>query len=384
MISIKNENVFLTLAGFFTWALVVYVEVGQLINSPFIGYGIAGYLWFLLLFLPIATGHLDASNLRLGRTSLFLQLISAIGLIAFSHAPFGSIAPVLLVIWAGQLPDFFSRRTAFILVLISALLFFGAVTIFWKETYPITANLIYLGFQLFSLFSSFARVSERNAREHVEFLNQQLQATRILLAQSSRQGERVRIARDLHDILGHQLTALNLQLEFLQHKVPDELREQAQKSKNLAKELLENIRQVVRDQRTLLSLDIRQAVLALAAHIPQLEVHIEGDLRLESVQLAEQLVLCIQEGMSNALRHGSATKIVLSLNQQEQITLQLDDNGRGLHTSKHSGVGLQGMRERLSLYQGTVALSSLTQGCRLTITLNPNIANNTPKEIQHD
>jgi signal transduction histidine kinase len=292
----------------------------------------------------------------------------------------GPVAPVLLVVWAGQLPDFFSRRLAFIQVAISALSFYAIMLFCWTESYPIISSLIYLGFQLFALSSSFARVNERNARERVEQLNQQLQATRILLAQSSRQDERVRIARDLHDILGHQLTALNLQLEILQHKVPDELRETLQQSKGLAKELLENIRQVVRDQRNLLSLDIRQAVQALLAHIPQLEMHIEGELQLDSVQLAEQIVLCIQEGISNALRHGHATRINLTLEQQSHsVKIFLDDNGRGLVAGSGNGTGLQGMRERLSAYGGLVELSALTQGCRLAITLDTGF-----KESAHD
>ena len=119
--------------------------------------------------------------------------------------------------------------------------------------------------------------------------------------------------------LCHQLTALNLQLEILQHKVPDELREIVQQSKGLAKELLENIRQVVRDQRTLLSLDIRQAVRALVVHIPQLEMQIKGELQLDTVALAEQIVFCIQEGISNAVRHGRATCINLMLEQQSNV-----------------------------------------------------------------
>ncbi|GGY66289.1 hypothetical protein GCM10011613_07760 [Cellvibrio zantedeschiae] len=190
----------------------------------------------------------------------------------------------------------------------------------------------------------------------------------------------MRIARDLHDILGHQLTALNLQLEILQHKVPEELRESVQQSKSLAKTLLENIRQVVRDQRNLLSLDIRQAIQGLAANIPQLGLDIRGELHLDSVQLAEQLVLCIQEGISNALRHGRATRINVLLQQQSNsIQIMLDDNGNGLAASTAHGTGLRGMRERLAVYDGSVELLALAEGCRLMISLNTDT-----KEAAHD
>jgi len=373
----KNEHVLLTLAGVFTWVLVTYVELERLSGSPYILWSALGYLLFLVCFLPIGTGYSRKFSRQYSQLLLIGQVLVTLALLVVHHGP---VAPVLLVVWAGQLPDFFTRRLAFIQVLISAISFYFIMLFCWVDSYPIITSLIYLGFQLFALSSSFARVNESKAREHVEQLNQQLQATRILLAQSSRQDERVRIARDLHDILGHQLTALNLQLEILQHKVPHELREPVQQSKGLAKELLENIRKVVRDQRNLLSLDIRQAVQALAANIPRVELHIEGELQLDSVQLAEQIVLCIQEGISNALRHGQATRINLILEQHSQvIKIFLEDNGRGFTSGSENGTGLQGMRERLSTYGGLVELSALIQGCRLSISLTTD-----SKEVAHD
>lgn len=373
----KNERILLSVAGSFTLALVAYVELERLSGSPYIVWSLLGYLVFLLCFLPISTGYSRRFPLYFSQGLLTGQIVITLTSLIVHQGP---VAPVLLVVWAGQLPDFFSRRLAFTQVVMSALAFYLIMRLCWTDAYPVISSVVYLGFQLFALSSSFARVSERNARERVEQLNQQLQATRILLAQSSRQDERVRIARDLHDILGHQLTALNLQLEILQHKVPDELRETVHQSKGLAKELLENIRQVVRDQRNLLSLDIRQAVQALVAHIPQLELHIDGELQLDSVQLAEQIVLCIQEGISNALRHGHATRINLMLEQQANtIKIFLDDDGRGLVAGLHNGTGLQGMRERLSSYGGVIELSALAQGCRLAISLNAGI-----KEFVHD
>jgi len=373
----KNERILLTLAGIFTWGIVAYVELVLVGGNMHIFWSVLGYLFFLFCFLPIGTGYSRKYSPRFSQMLLMGQILVSLALLVEHHGP---VAPVLLVVWAGQLPDFFSRRIAFIQVAVSALFFYAIMLFCWSDAYPIITSLVYLGFQLFALSSSFARVNERNARERVEQLNQQLQATRILLAQSSRQDERVRIARDLHDILGHQLTALNLQLEILQHKVPDELRETVQQSKGLAKELLENIRQVVRDQRNLLSLDIRQAVQALVIHIPQLEMQVDGELQLDSVQLAEQIVLCIQEGISNALRHGHATRINLTLEQQSNfIKIFLDDNGRGLVAGSHNGTGLQGMRERFSAYDGHVELSALTQGCRLAVSLNTGV-----KEVAHD
>lgn len=362
----NKERKWLTLAGVFTWALVAYVELERLWQSSSIWISCLGYVVFLLCLIAFTSGYCHRYAPRVGKLLLFAQLFIALALLTVHH---GSVAPVLLVVWAGQLPEAFSRKLAIFQVLISSLTFYTIMEFAWTDTSPLITSLIYLGFQLFALSSSFSRVSEHQARERAEFLNQQLQATRVLLAQSSRQDERMRIARDLHDILGHQLTALNLQLEILHHTVPQAQRESVAQTKALAKELLENIRAVVRDQRNSFCVDINQAVQALLAHIPQVKLTIVGTVQLDSVRLAEQLVLCVQEGISNALRHGKATQLKLTLEQGAGlITLLLDDNGRGLLGTMAEGSGLIGMRERLRDYAGVVSLQAQQLGCRLSIS----------------
>lgn len=361
----NKERKWLTLAGVFTWGLVAYVELERVWQSPNIWLSGLGYLIFLVCLIAFASGYCQRFAPRMGKILLFAQLFIALILLIVHHGP---VAPVLLVVWAGQLPDAFSRKFAITQVLISSLMFYVIMVVAWEDVSPAITSMIYLGFQLFALSSSFSRVSEHQAREHAEFLNQQLQATRVLLAQSSRQDERMRIARDLHDILGHQLTALNLQLEILHHTVPEALRLTVAQSKGLAKELLENIRAVVRDQRNSFCVDIDQAVQALLVHIPQVKLTILGAVQLDSVRLAEQLVLCLQEGISNALRHGQATQLVLTLEQGAgAMSLLLDDNGRGLFSPIAEGSGLIGMRERLRDYEGVISLQAKQVGCRLSI-----------------
>lgn len=363
----NKDKYLLTLAGFITWGAVAYVEFGRLNDSPFLWLSVVGYSIFLLLFLIIGSGYADKIPLYKTQIILCTQLGIAL-LLMLVHV--GQISPVLLVVWAAQLPDCFSRRNAVIQVIISNLMFYCIQINLWHFDNAVINSLIYLGFQLFALSTSFARISERRAREQLEQVNQQLLTTRIILAQSSKQDERLRIARDLHDILGHQLTALNLQLEILQHKVASDLQASVADTKNLAKQLLDNIRAVVRNQRTPLTVDIRQAVQALALRLPQLQLTIDGELQLESAELAEQLLLCIQEGISNALRHGRATQIRLSLQQQNtSITIFLDDNGRGCGDNINPGSGLLGINERLQEFNGTLALTPLTQGTRLRISL---------------
>ncbi|HMW48079.1 MAG TPA: histidine kinase dimerization/phosphoacceptor domain-containing protein, partial [Cellvibrionaceae bacterium] len=202
----------LTLAGIFTWLLIAYVDIPrsrELIELLIIS---AGYLSFLACFILVVTGLSQKIAPLLTHGLLFGELAIALLLIFLGS---GSLTPVLLVVWAGQLPDFISRSWAFVLVLISSLGLYALLAATQPNIDPLMTGLIFFGFQLFALLSSLSRVGEQHARQHAEQLNQQLLATRVLLAQSSKRDERMRIARDLHDILGHQLTALNVQLEFL-------------------------------------------------------------------------------------------------------------------------------------------------------------------------
>mgnify|MGYP002382373007 CR=1 FL=1 len=358
----------LTLAGVFTWVLVAYVDMPRLGNPRELAIIGLGFLSFLACFISVVTGLSQKIAPLLTRGLLLSELIIALLLFDLGK---GALTPVLLVVWAGQLPDFFSRGFAVCLVLISGLGLYAVLVASERNPDPLITGLIFFGFQLFALLSSFSRVGEQIAREQAEQLNQQLFATRVLLAQSSKREERMRIARDLHDILGHQLTALNLQLELFAHQVPPNLRPSVSQSKALAQDLLDTLRTVVRDQRTGVTLDIGKAIEAVFFNLPSVTLTVEGSLRLESVVLAEQLVLCLQEGISNAVRHGRATQLALQLNQQDElIMLSLTDNGRGLTGKFQPGAGLIGMGERLSRYQGQTLLTPLQQGCCLSIRCN--------------
>ncbi|HSC69094.1 MAG TPA: histidine kinase [Cellvibrio sp.] len=363
-----KDKYLLTLAGFITWSAVAYVEFGRLAASPLLWPSVVGYSIFLLLFLSVNSSYADNIALQRKQIILHAQLLCAL-LLMLIHV--GQISPVLLVVWAAQLPDYFSRRAAALQVVASNLIFYCIQALMWNFSNAAINSLVYLGFQLFALATAFARVNEKRAREQLEQVNQQLLTTRIILAQSSKQDERLRIARDLHDILGHQLTALNLQLEILQHKVDADLQNSVIDTKQLAKQLLDSIRAVVRDQRAPLTVDIRQAVQALMLRLPQLQLAIEGELKLESALLAEQLLLCIQEGISNAVRHGQATQLRLALTQDaENIRVVLEDDGRGCADDVKVGSGLLGMRERLQAFNGTVKLTPCPAlGARLDILL---------------
>ncbi|MBL4815180.1 MAG: hypothetical protein JKY74_06820, partial [Shewanella sp.] len=285
---------------------------------------------------------------------VYSQALVTLILIVFDS---NMITPILLVIWASQLPGLVSKRLAIFSLILINLAFYLIHSLSHESASAGFTVLIYMGFQLFAYSSSQARLNEVEARMQQEQLNQQLIATRSLLSQSSQHQERVRIARDLHDILGHQLTALSLQLEVLSHKVPDELKPDVELSKHVSKELLASIRAVVKKQRDIVGLDLTAPINALMTRLPGVKLKMHNLLPLTSTELAQELVLVLQEGISNAVRHGKAKILWLSMSLEgKRLRLVLRDNGRGRSGAPIPGSGLKGMNERLAPFDGKVEL----------------------------
>lgn len=383
---LAKEESMLIAAGVITWALVAWVGITQAALHTWQGMlNAVLYGLFLVQFILIATDIAPHNNIQLRRiTTLAMPLIVLSLLLTANHA----LLPILFVIWASLLPEFFSRRQAISQLVLVNVVYYLLQQWQLHEQSNVFNILIYLGFQFFAYSSSQARLSERKSRLIQEQLNQQLIATRALLSQASEQQERLRISRDLHDILGHQLTALSLQLEVLSHTAPEELKPQVNQSKSLAKELLESIRAVVRAQRVQVGLDLVPPLEALMTRLPSVTLNCKGMKPLQSAELTQALLLVLQEGISNAVRHGKANQLQLSMeDSQSALVLQLSDNGMGLtrgaarNASVKSGTGLNGtgqfgtglggMQERLQPFNGTLELraNDSAPGCQLTLTL---------------
>jgi signal transduction histidine kinase len=118
----------------------------------------------------------------------------------------------LLVLVAMQLPGLVSRRGAIEWIIIQSILLFTSIAIHWSPRPAFLLTPPYLGFQLLAYLAFEALAREAAARRDLERAHAELQALHGILIDSSRIAERLRIARDLHDSLGHHLTALSLNL----------------------------------------------------------------------------------------------------------------------------------------------------------------------------
>lgn len=271
----------------------------------------------------------------------------------------GGQTAVLLIIVAGQAVLLFSTRT-FVLLMLA---FNVAIAAMWigrtDSLFGLLVSLLpILGFQAFAALTGHYAGSRERAREHLARINAELLATRRLLEESARAGERLKLSRELHDVAGHSLTALKLNLARLARDPALAAREELQVSSALADDLLGQIRQVVGTLRAHDGFDLRAALEALAQPIPgvKIVIDIEDHLRVDDIEQAETLLRCAQEAITNALRHGRATGIVIAL-QRIDGALTLSIANDGLAPARIDfGNGLTGMRERLDALGGTLEI----------------------------
>src|SRR5207247_1508592 len=178
-------------------------------------------------------------------------------------------------------------------------------------------------------------------------INAELVATRELLAERSRADERTRISRDLHDVLGHHLVALSLHLELAAATERDESASHIGKAQALAASLLDDVRATVHAMRA--EMNVVEALRAIAAETPSLAVHVETpqDLEISTPGVAEAIVRCAQELVTNAAKHSGAEHLWLTLRRADtRLELCATDDGRGADAVAIGG-GIAGMDERL-------------------------------------
>jgi signal transduction histidine kinase len=233
---------------------------------------------------------------------------------------------------------------------------------------------IYIGFAAIAFVASLVASQQAEQREAQRRLNSELRATRALLAESSRIAERMRIARELHDLVGHHLTALSLNLEVASHLANDAAGEHVRRAQDTARHLLSDVREAVSELRQDDAIDLTQALRSLTEGGPGLAVHVETPPRLgvEDPRRAQVLLRCTQEIITNTARHAGARNLWLRFFHEDADVLHLDahDDGRGAPNFR-PGNGLSGMRERLREFGGSVAVRAAApaQGFALDVRL---------------
>lgn len=227
---------------------------------------------------------------------------------------------------------------------------------------------------------------EREVRQRAEQLAQELNEAnrklRLYAAQVEELAttkERNRLAREIHDSLGHYLTVINVQIEAAQ-TILDQDRQKGlaalQKAQRLAQEGLQEVRHSVKALREspLDSRSLHEAVADLigtcrtAGLIAELQVTGEAPILPQDVQMA--LYRVAQEGLTNVRRHARASRVDVTLTYEAgQVALQIEDNGIGA-AAPGSGYGFIGIQERVALLGGRVVVDTgPMRGFRLRVEI---------------
>ena len=217
----------------------------------------------------------------------------------------------------------------------------------------------WFAFQAFAILLTHVARSEAEGRTALLERNVQLLATRHLLAERTRLAERLRMARDLHDGLGHHLTALSLNLEAASHTAEGGAQEHIARAQAVAKSLLGDVRATVTGVRDE-GIDPLPAIRALVEPIDVPRVHLSTPDTLPPCDAAraEALLRLVQEIVTNALRHAQAHNLWISLSATPRaIDVDGRDDGRGA-AGWRDGNGLRGMRERLAELGGSLDVTS--------------------------
>lgn len=332
------------------------------------------YLLFGVLYLLLTSNLGSRRNLGARLVGLTLITASALAVGWYSHSGLSAILMVVSsVILPWLLPFWLSVAWILLQCLGLAVLFSTFPEFNYSVTLALLQACIYTGFSAVGFVASVIASQQAEEREMQRRLNSELRATRALLAESTRIAERMRIARDLHDLVGHHLTALTLNLEVASHLSNPAAAEHVNKAQATAKHLLRDVREVVSELRQDDAIDLTQALRSLVEGVPGLNVHVETPPRfsVEDPRRAQVLLRVAQEIITNTARHAGARNLWLDFCYDEAGLLELRarDDGRGADQFR-PGNGLSGMRERLAEFGGTVNVNTAAgQGFALNVSL---------------
>lgn len=323
-----------------------------------VGWWSAALLFLLVLWHPVIGRQRTAPFWQRVIVMLVLS-ISAFGVTHFTHTGLGSLLAMLV---AALLPWILPLVIGIVWVICLALAF--SVWLVFSPEGSWLLLLVYLlmnlGLTSFPFIASLLALKQMQARAELRRVNSELLATQSLLTENTRIAERVRISRELHDLVGHHLTALTLNLEVASHTTEGKPRQHVDQAASIARLLLSDVREVVSDMRRDDHVDLKQALEMLSAGVPDLNIHLEipPDLAQTDPKRAQILLRCAQELITNAVRHAQAGNLWISLSEdQHGIVLRARDDGRGT-PNLVPGNGISGMRERLRELGGRLDIAT--------------------------
>lgn len=287
---------------------------------------------------------------------LIIAGITLLGVIYYPFNPGGGTFFIYAAAFAGHTH---SSRTAFRAIVIIEIILIAEIAWFGIPLYNAIWPIVFA-----------ALIGAVNAHYgQVDRSNQKLRLAQEEIERLAKVAERERIARDLHDLLGHTLSLIILKSELaskLADRDPSRARDEIRDVEKISREALSQVRQAVGGYRTggLMNEIAAAKEMLRAASIDCLTD--VAPISLPQTQVAI-LALAVREAVTNVVRHSGAAHCTIRIAQTEhELQLTIADDGRG--SSDAEGFGLTGMRERISALGGTLTRDS-SHGTVLMIAL---------------
>jgi two-component system, NarL family, sensor histidine kinase DesK len=215
-----------------------------------------------------------------------------------------------------------------------------------------------------SMMAAFGRVTR---------VNRELRDTREELATLAVADERLRIARDVHDLLGHSLSVITLKSELaarLLERDPARAADELEEIQAVSREALAEVREAVKGYRGLaLAESLTRARSALTA--AGIDCELAGAQPALPADVDAVLAWAVREGTTNVIRHSQASHCEIRIRADREIAaLEIDDDGRAAAPAGTGGSGLDGLRERAQRLRGTLEAGARPDGgFRLRVTV---------------
>ena len=342
------------------WSPLLWIAyLGFFFMDPVLNHA-GGKIWFLdglgaAAFLCLYLGLFFLENPR------SLVHIAGMVLLAIVFEPINGGACTFLIYAAAMLPFCVQTQAAawIGLAIIGAV---GAIECFllhisgWALFYTALFPIILGAGNTFNAERSRMNRRLRKANEEIEHL--------------AKVAERERIARDLHDVLGHTLSVITLKSELagkLIERDPGRAEKEIREVEQISRQALADVRDTIRGYRTQgLAAELARAKSTLETAGLAVQCDAASTLQLPAMQ-ESVLTLAVREAVTNVVRHAGARTCRLRLEQHNgSCRLEIQDDGRGGSTLE--GNGLRGMRERVEMLGGSLQRTG-AGGTTLTITL---------------
>ncbi|MCY8435525.1 sensor histidine kinase [Bacillus haynesii] len=354
----KNFSMFPKQYGFFPYIFLIYLllPISYLTNQTsgikqLIGFGLV--LLFLVTYRQL---FFISPQKKLFTYWLAIQLS-----IILIYTVFYDINLVFLGFFSANFIGYYREKKTFRRGLASLVVVLVAPFVYHLLNDPSLQNQLFyfLPFLVIMLISPYG-IRSMNRRMELE---QKLDEANQQIKELVKREERVRIARDLHDTLGHTLSLLTLKSQLVQRTIasdPERARKEAREMETTSRAALKQVRELVSDMKTA---TIAEELIHIQQILRAADITFEymGDSDFSNISPVTQNIvsMCIREAATNIVKHSRATHCTISIPQtDEKISITIKDDGMGMDQQTPFGNGLRGMKERLALIDGALDVST--------------------------